>query len=374
MRTPAPQTPAFAVPETRTWRAIRVVPWMKCGGNGPARTVPDGRPDRTAHRPGGRVVWRIAGPTPATTGPLPDGCGARHRAVRRALRRGGRLGRLERAAEAAHPDGEVVLHDLADLRLAEHLVGAEGVLDAGRRVRRRRRRRGRGTAACRRPRAARAGRGRAWSRCPSDGMRSPRISREIVEWSTPDCWASCRCDIFLALSWARSHSLNARPFWVVIVVVMALRWSHAQDGAAMPALSGRSASPCITRSYRSPIATRSDGRAGTVRSAPVRARDRRRTWAVSSDPTRSSGSDDGQRLERVARVGRGPFWVDSGRPDPVRCGTGSRSYTVSPQSERWVLRDRPVRAPAGGRRAAGGGSRPSPRRLRRHRRRRSSRT
>jgi hypothetical protein len=28
MRTPAPQTPAFAVPETRTWRAIRVVPWM----------------------------------------------------------------------------------------------------------------------------------------------------------------------------------------------------------------------------------------------------------------------------------------------------------------------------------------------------------
>ena len=29
MRTPAPQTPAFAVPETRTWRAIRVVPWMK---------------------------------------------------------------------------------------------------------------------------------------------------------------------------------------------------------------------------------------------------------------------------------------------------------------------------------------------------------
>jgi hypothetical protein len=26
-RMPAPQTPAFAVPETRTWRAIRVVPW-----------------------------------------------------------------------------------------------------------------------------------------------------------------------------------------------------------------------------------------------------------------------------------------------------------------------------------------------------------
>ena len=52
---------------------------------------------------------------------------------------------------------------------------------------------------------------------PRDGIRSPRISREIVEWSTPDCWASCRCDIFLALSCARSHSLNARPFWVVIV-------------------------------------------------------------------------------------------------------------------------------------------------------------
>src|SRR3989440_3377676 len=52
---------------------------------------------------------------------------------------------------------------------------------------------------------------------PSDGMRSPRVRREIVEWSTPDCWASWRCDIFLALSCARSHSLNARPFWLVIV-------------------------------------------------------------------------------------------------------------------------------------------------------------
>ena len=59
---------------------------------------------------------------------------------------------------------------------------------------------------------------------PRDGIRSPRMSREIVEWSTPDCWASWRCDIFLALSWARSHSLNARPFSVVIV---ALAWASA---------------------------------------------------------------------------------------------------------------------------------------------------
>ena len=62
----------------------------------------------------------------------------------------------------------------------------------------------------------------------------------------------------------------------------------------------------------------------------VRARDRRRPGAVSADPTRSLGSNDGHRLEHVARVGRGPFWVDSGRPDPVRCSTGSRNYTVSP--------------------------------------------
>src|SRR3989441_1094299 len=46
---------------------------------------------------------------------------------------------------------------------------------------------------------------------PREGIRSPRMRREIVEWSTPDCWASCRWDIFLALSWARSHSLNPRP-------------------------------------------------------------------------------------------------------------------------------------------------------------------
>ena len=54
---------------------------------------------------------------------------------------------------------------------------------------------------------------------PSEGMRSPRISREIVEWSTPDCWASWRCDIFLALSCARSHSLNARPLSVVMLAL-----------------------------------------------------------------------------------------------------------------------------------------------------------
>src|SRR5450759_5157123 len=60
---------------------------------------------------------------------------------------------------------------------------------------------------------------------PSDGIRSPRISREIVEWSTPDCWASWRWDIFLTLSCARSHSLNARPFVVVISARWTLRWA-----------------------------------------------------------------------------------------------------------------------------------------------------
>ena len=48
-------------------------------------------------------------------------------------------------------------------------------------------------------------------------------SREIVEWSTPDCCASWRCDIFLALSCARSHSLNARPFSVVMTALLGLR-------------------------------------------------------------------------------------------------------------------------------------------------------
>ena len=48
----------------------------------------------------------------------------------------GRVGRLERTAVAAHPDREVVLHDLADLRLAEELIGPQGVLDAGGRVHR----------------------------------------------------------------------------------------------------------------------------------------------------------------------------------------------------------------------------------------------
>ena len=87
---------------------------------------------------------------------------------------------------------------------------------------------------------------------PSDGIRSPRISREIVEWSTPDCWASCRCDIFLALSWARSHSLNARPFWVVISE-RALRPDRPMALAGDTAMAQLSIGPersCITRWYR----------------------------------------------------------------------------------------------------------------------------
>ena len=79
---------------------------------------------------------------------------------------------------------------------------------------------------------------------PSDGIRSPRISREIVEWSTPDCCASWRCDIFFALSWARSHSLNARPFWVVVIVGCLAPWLPRAEGAAMPALSGLNG-PCL---------------------------------------------------------------------------------------------------------------------------------
>ena len=88
---------------------------------------------------------------------------ARRALVRRCRCRSSR--RLEGAAEAAHPDGEVVLHDLADLRLGQQVVGAQRVLDARGRVGRSRRRRGPGTAACRRRRGARGARGRAWSRC-----------------------------------------------------------------------------------------------------------------------------------------------------------------------------------------------------------------
>src|SRR4029078_12743432 len=127
MRTPAPQTPAFAVPGARTWRAIRVVPWMKSeerGRLGPSRTAAH----RTAHRPGGRGARRRpdAGDDWCGAGWLAPG----HRPVGRTLRRRRGRCRLERAAEAAHPDGEVVLHDLADLRLGEHLVRVDAGIDA----------------------------------------------------------------------------------------------------------------------------------------------------------------------------------------------------------------------------------------------------
>ena len=218
---------------------VRVVPWRRMWLAAGVGRLPASRYGR-ASRPIGRTDahprradWSTRPADPGDDRPLANRRRARDRALRRTAVAVG-IGRLERAAEAAHPDGEVVLHDLADLRLGEELVRAERVLDAGRRVRRRRRRPGRGTAACRRRRAARAARGRASSRCPSDGIRSPRISREIVEWSTPDCWASWRCDIFLALSWARSHSLNARPFWVVMTSLGA-PWLAQAGGDAMSA-------------------------------------------------------------------------------------------------------------------------------------------
>ena len=65
MRTPAPQTPAFAVPETRTWRAIRVVPLVE------SEEGAYGRPERPTGRAMGRepTLRVTAALTPATTGP-----------------------------------------------------------------------------------------------------------------------------------------------------------------------------------------------------------------------------------------------------------------------------------------------------------------
>src|SRR3954471_16388823 len=141
MRTPAPQTPAFAVPETRMWRASGSCPGKGCGppdSTSGCRAGPFGRsgPTGSAHRPTDRAPdahptrrnRAHAGHDRAAT----ERRGARNRALRRTVRRG--FGRLERAAEPAHPDGEVVLHDLPHLRLGQELVGAERVLDAGRRV------------------------------------------------------------------------------------------------------------------------------------------------------------------------------------------------------------------------------------------------
>ena len=213
-RTPA-RRPAFAVPRTRTWRPYRVVPLedlrraryrLPASGWLVGLAAP-----RTRHRPG------VATRRPPRGGAVALGCsGSVGPSVLVRLGDDGVRSRGRSPTEAAHPDGEVVLHDLADLRLGQHRR-------RGARTRRvlsgsaARPPRGPGTAgvsassrSSRRP--ARQLRGRAQGRA-SDHRGS---RREIVEWSTPDCWASCRWDIFLALSWARSHSLKARPFWCVI--------------------------------------------------------------------------------------------------------------------------------------------------------------
>ena len=145
---------------------------------------------------------------------------------------------------------------------------------------------------------------------PRDGMRSPRISREIVERSTPDCCASCRCDIFLALSCARSHSLNARPFWSSFVA-WALRGSRVRCGD--PGVSGwvRCRSR-ITRSYwRGRFDRAAAARSGGVacgrghdpvrvailppRVRPATARTSRCTAATRAHPRKSSFEAAGER-------------------------------------------------------------------------------
>src|SRR4029079_14508387 len=98
---------------------------------------------------------------------------------------------------------------------------------------------------------------------PSEGMRSPRTRREMVEWSTPDCWASCRCDIFLALSCARSHSLKARP----LVRVM--------PGSSISPESGH-----IPRSYKHARQLASSARRQRMQSGVVR-----RRWVRGVDVT-----------------------------------------------------------------------------------------
>jgi hypothetical protein len=42
-RTPGPQSPAFAVPETRKWRELRAVSLGDCGAPRDPRLAPDGR-------------------------------------------------------------------------------------------------------------------------------------------------------------------------------------------------------------------------------------------------------------------------------------------------------------------------------------------
>src|SRR5207342_1019773 len=63
--------------------------------------------------------------------------------------------------------------------------------------------------------------------------------------------ASCRWDIFFALSWVRSHSLNARPFWVVMLRGRSVIEPAAV--AAMPQLSvggaGRLYHPLVPARY-----------------------------------------------------------------------------------------------------------------------------
>ena len=121
---------------------------------------------------------------------------------------------------------------------------------------------------------------------PRDGVRSPRTSREIVEWSTPDACASWRCDIFLALSWARSHSLKGRPVCVVMSALSA-PWSRGRcrvevtigsgapgnhDPLVLPARAGRQAWRAELRAgpirRRAPLSSWRDRLADATRSAP----------------------------------------------------------------------------------------------------------
>ena len=274
-----------------------------------------GVPGRPRGRPIGRLLTLlgdIAGPTPATTGPVPVGC---DRAI---VRSGGRVGRgrgrsrrLERAAEAAHPDGEVVLHDLADLRLGQHLVGAQRVLDAGGRVDR--------TGGDEAEVLGRVGVLAELAQPPGELRRGPERWHAVAADQAGDRRVvDARLLRELTLRHLLGLELGSQP---LVERATVLGGGHRAVMGSVARTRGRRRVDRTIRLERavpvSPVRTGVDSPLGANAvgygavcagsgGRPLGAADIERRYDT------QKVSDDGQRLERSARVGRGPFWVGRG--------------------------------------------------------------
>jgi hypothetical protein len=166
--------------------------------------------------------------------------------------------RLVAAPEAAHANGEVVLHDLPDLGFAEYLVGSQRILDASRRIGRRPRRH--------QPQVLRGVGVVTQFTQPASEFRGSSQRGHPIAPDEPGNGGMIHPGLLgeLSLRHLLGFELGSQPL-VERSTVLARHRAGGRSllalaaSAAISPLSGEEGLPCITRSYRprSPVGRKS---------------------------------------------------------------------------------------------------------------------